>query len=37
MVIPQTAEVRRVAETLILVWSASAPTEWKNRVTKIPF
>ena len=37
LVIPQNAEVQRVADCLILIWAASSPEEWKNRITKIPF
>ncbi|HME05894.1 MAG TPA: DUF5615 family PIN-like protein [Bryobacteraceae bacterium] len=37
LVIPQNVSVRLVAETLILVWAASSPEDWSNRITKIPF
>ena len=29
--------VPKVCESLILIWSASTPEEWRNRITKIPF
>ncbi len=37
LVIPQHAPVRKVAETLILIWADNRPEEWVNLVTKIPF
>ena len=37
LVIPQSAEIQRVVECLVLVWAASEPEEWSNRITRIPF
>jgi hypothetical protein len=37
LVIPQNAPVRKVTETLILIWTDNRPEEWVNLVTKIPF
>ena len=37
IVIPQDAPVGHVVDTLILIWAASEPEEWQNRITKIPF
>jgi hypothetical protein len=37
LVIPQHAPVRKVADTLILIWTDNRPEEWVNLVAKIPF
>ncbi len=37
VVIPQHADIGRVIDTLILIWAASEPEEWRSRITKIPF
>ena len=36
IVIPQRMRVKFVAEDLLLMWSASDPEEWQNRVVYLP-
>jgi len=37
LVIPQSASIQSVGESILLVWAASGPDDWRNRLTKIPF
>lgn len=37
LAIPQSAPVREVVETLVLVWADDRPGDWTNLVAKIPF
>ena len=37
LVIPQSAAIREVVETLILIWTDDRANDWKNLVAKIPF
>jgi len=37
LVIPQDASIQRVVESIVLVWAASEPEEWRNQITRIPF
>ena len=37
LVIPQSAAIREVIETLILIWTDDRANDWKNLVAKIPF
>ena len=37
VVIPQDAEVKRVIDTLVLIWAASDAEDWTNQIAKIPF
>jgi hypothetical protein len=37
LVIPQSAAIREVVETLILIWADDRPNDWENLVVKIPF
>ncbi len=37
VVVPQDAAISQVILAVFLIWSASSPEEWANRVTKIPF
>lgn len=37
LVIPQDAPVRKVAESLILIWSDNHPEDLRNLIFKIPF
>ena len=37
VVVPQDAAISQVILAVFLIWSASSPEEWVNRVTKIPF
>jgi hypothetical protein len=33
----QRVPVSEVAEALVLIWAASDPGDWKNRILEIPF
>ncbi len=35
--VPQSASIREVVETLILIWADNRADDWKNLVVKIPF
>jgi predicted nuclease of predicted toxin-antitoxin system len=37
LVIPQNVDIPRLCGSLILIWSASMPEEWRNQITKVPF
>jgi hypothetical protein len=37
LVIPQSATIREVVETLILIWTDDRANDWKNLIAKIPF
>ena len=37
LVIPQSAPIREVVETLILIWTDDRANDWENLLTKIPF
>lgn len=37
LVIPQSAPIREVVETLILIWTDDRANDWINLVAKIPF
>ncbi len=37
LVIPQSAPIMEVVETLILIWADDREGEWQNLVVKIPF
>jgi hypothetical protein len=37
LVIPQSAPIREVVETLILIWTDDRASDWKNLIAKIPF
>jgi hypothetical protein len=37
LVIPQSARVREVVETLILIWADDRAYDWTNLIAKIPF
>jgi hypothetical protein len=37
LVIPQSASIREVVETLILIWADDTADDWRNLVAKIPF
>ena len=37
VVIPQNASLSEVVETILLIWGASRPEDWRNTITKIPF
>jgi hypothetical protein len=37
LVIPQSAPIRVVAETLVLIWADNHPEDWVDLITKIPF
>jgi hypothetical protein len=36
LVIPQTAPIRDVVETLTLIWADDRPSDWSNLIVKIP-
>jgi hypothetical protein len=36
LVIPQDAALRKVAESLVLIWADGHPQDWANAVTFIP-
>jgi len=37
LIVPQKLSVVQVAEELILIWSASEPEEWVNKIRSLPF
>lgn len=37
LVIPQSAPIRDVVETLILIWTDDRSADWENLIAKIPF
>ena len=37
MLVPQSRSTRSVAESLILIWSASEFNEWRDRIVYLPF
>jgi hypothetical protein len=37
LVIPQSAPIREVVETLILIWCDDRANDWKNLIAKISF
>jgi hypothetical protein len=37
LVVPQSASIGEVVETLILIWADDRATGWKNLIAKIPF
>src|SRR5712692_9552425 len=36
IVVPQHVPIREVAEDLILIWTATKPEEWANRIVYLP-
>jgi hypothetical protein len=36
IVVPQRLPVREVVDTLILIWTATQPEEWVNRIAYLP-
>jgi len=36
IVVPQSLSIREVADTLILIWTATAADEWTNRIVYLP-
>jgi hypothetical protein len=36
IVVPQSLPVREVVDSLILIWAATQPEEWINRVAYLP-
>ena len=36
-VVSQKAELGRVIESLVLLWAASGPEEWENRIFELPY
>ena len=36
IVVPQTLPVREVVDALILIWAATQPEEWVNRIVYLP-
>lgn len=36
IVVPQSLAIREVADALILIWAATAPKEWSNRIAYLP-
>ena len=36
IVVPQSLAIREAADTLILIWAATEPDEWENRVVYLP-
>ncbi len=37
LVIPQSAPIREVVETLVLIWADDRESDWQNLLVKIPF
>jgi len=37
LVIPQSAPIREVVETLILIWRDDRADDWRNMILKVPF
>jgi hypothetical protein len=36
IVVPQSLPVREVVDALILIWAATQPEEWVNRIAYLP-
>jgi hypothetical protein len=36
VIVPQFTAVRDVAEALVLIWTASHPAEWRDRIVHVP-
>jgi hypothetical protein len=37
LVIPQSAPIRDVVQTLILIWTDDRASDWNNLIAKVPF
>lgn len=37
LVIPQSAPIQSLVETLVLIWADNSPNDWQNRIVVIPF
>jgi hypothetical protein len=36
IVVPQSLAIREAADSLILIWAATEPEEWTNRIAYLP-
>jgi hypothetical protein len=37
LIIPQSAPISEVVETLVLIWADDRPNDWMNLIVKAPF